>query len=115
MFVQYTTVERTKSTEGICTKQGFGFLHISHHCLRPMHHGCHIKLKGVFTDTHFIQILHLYHITGYPVKSFQHLYGSLVPHNLDIRIFGDKEFYRTGMVRLHMIHHQIVDSLIPQY
>ena len=111
------SVQRAKGSKGVCTVKNFIISIISHHSLRPVNHWDHGKCKGVFSCGNGISLFdHNCTVIYVKIKKlFHHGKCLCISHKFHFRITNHNFCKRSAVIRLHVIHNNIIQSTAVQY
>ena len=106
--VEHAAVQGAKRAEGVGREEHLLRLLIRDHDLGPVHHRSHVERELVVTQVERVALLDLVQPVGDAVISGQHAEGLFVADDLHIGIDLAQQADAAGVVRLHVIDHQIV-------
>ncbi len=103
-------LQRAELAEAVGGKQNLLAVLIADHHLRPVDHGRHNKMEGMAAQREGIPLLHR-DLTACILageKLGEHGKGLGVAHQRHVRIFLRQQADASGVVRLHVLDHQII-------
>ena len=117
LIVEDIAVQGAKGPEGVSGEEDFVRLIVSHHRLRPVHHGSHDEVESVLPGREGIPFFYG-NCPAVQVKVKEltdHGEGLGIPDELHIRIAQDQFVDHSAVVRLHVVHYEIIQSASVQY
>ena len=103
-------IQRTEFSESVSGKKHLIRRFVCHHNLGPMHHGRVDKIQLVYAQCQFPAVCrrHLLHRRIQRIELVHHLKCLRRRHNLRLRVFFQEQQNVCGVIRLHVLHHQII-------
>ena len=103
-------IQSAEFAEAVGGEEHLVGLVVGHHDLRPVHHGSKQEGQGVLAQGQGCPVLHgeLLHLRGIGEELTQHDKGLGISHHRSLGITLHKGQDVGGMIRLHVLHHQIV-------
>ena len=110
------TVQRAEAAEGIGGQQQFVRLVIGHQHLRPVDHGRGDKAQGMAAGAEGVTLLHHGDAAGQlRVEELgDHVLGGGTAQDAHVRVLAGQVGHLGGVVRLHVVDHQIVRGFAVQ-
>jgi len=80
-----------------------------------VHHRGEDKVERQPSKFDGIAVFHLFQPFGEVVEAAEHVEGLFVSDDFDAGVELSQECQRTAVVRLHVVHHHVVDGPVAQY
>lgn len=112
--VQDTAVQGTERAERIRREEYLVFGAISDHHFGPVNHRRHIEREVFLAERNAFALFDFPGEGMDAVISVEHLKGFGIAHDLHLGVEQAQGFDRRGVVRLHVIDHQVVDRTVFQ-
>ena len=106
----FVYIQSAELAEAVSREQNLVVRIVGHHNLGPVDHGCKSEGQSVLAQGQGAEVFHRQSVLHGEVgeELADHSKGFYIGHHGHFRVSIHKGFHRSGMVRLHVLDHQIV-------
>ena len=109
LVVKNASVEGAIASKSIARKEDLLGDLVTDHCLWPVHHGHGPEFQGVAAQFEHVVVVYLPDLARLRIIAFNQLKSLFISHQSNLRIFSEDGFQCSGMVRFHVVDHQVID------